>query len=140
MWKVFDSLETEEILGIELGGNFYSVGGHDDLDDDLDAIKLKIPSFLGKKDPEALCGIGGHGPYSNKGGEADKEKGQYMFSDQFGFIFLNMEAEFEERRVVQPKPYAKAEPPNSKKDAHTDGKGKFESQPTHDRDIKCLSV
>jgi hypothetical protein len=79
MWKVFDSLETEEILGIELGGNFYSVGGHDDLDDDLDAIKLKIPSFLGKKDPEALCGIGGHGPYSNKGGEADKEKGNTCF-------------------------------------------------------------
>jgi hypothetical protein len=22
--------------------------------------------------------------------EANKEKGQYMFSDQFGFIFLNM--------------------------------------------------
>jgi len=28
---------------------------------------------------------------------ANKEKGQYTFSDQFGFIFLNMEAEFEER-------------------------------------------
>jgi hypothetical protein len=29
--------------------------------------------------------------------DANKEKGQYMFSDQFGFIFLNMEAKFEER-------------------------------------------
>jgi len=28
---------------------------------------------------------------------ANKEKGQYTFSDQFGFIFLNMEAEFEKR-------------------------------------------
>jgi hypothetical protein len=35
--------------------------------------------------------------------------------------------------VVQPKPYAKAEPPKAKKDAHTDGKGKFESQPTTDK-------
>jgi len=26
-------------------GNFHSVGGHDDLDGDLDAIKLKISSF-----------------------------------------------------------------------------------------------
>jgi hypothetical protein len=40
--------------------------------------------------------------------------------------------------VVQPKPYAKAEPPKAKKDTHTDGKGKSESQPTHDRDIKCF--
>jgi len=40
--------------------------------------------------------------------------------------------------AVQPKPYAKAEPPKAKKDAHTDGKGKSESQPTRDRDIKCF--
>jgi hypothetical protein len=32
---------------------FRSVGGHADLDGDLDAIKLKIPSFQGKNDPEA---------------------------------------------------------------------------------------
>jgi hypothetical protein len=44
-----------------------------------------------------LCVIGGHGPYGNEGGEANKEKGQYTFSDQFGFIFLNIEAKFEER-------------------------------------------
>jgi hypothetical protein len=44
-----------------------------------------------------LCGIGGHGPYGDEGGEANKKKRQYTFSDQFGFIFLNMEAEFEER-------------------------------------------
>ena len=39
---------------------------------------------------------------------------------------------------VQPKPYAKAEPPKAKKDTHMDGKGKSESQPTRDRDIKCF--
>jgi len=33
--------------------NFCSVGGHADLDGDLDAIKLKIPSFQGKNDLEA---------------------------------------------------------------------------------------
>ena len=34
---------------------------------------------------------------ATKGGEANKEKGQYTFWDQFGFIFLNMEAKSEER-------------------------------------------
>jgi hypothetical protein len=44
-----------------------------------------------------LCGIGGHGPYDNEGGETNKKKRQYTFSNQFDFIFLNMEAESEER-------------------------------------------
>jgi hypothetical protein len=34
--------------------NFRSVGGHADFNGDLDAIKLKIPSFQGKNDPEAF--------------------------------------------------------------------------------------
>jgi hypothetical protein len=88
-----------------------------------------------------LCEIGGHSLYGNEGGEANKEKRQYTFSDQFGFIFLNIEVESEKRwGVVQPKPYAKAKPPNAKKDAHTDWKGKSESQPTLDRDIKCFNI
>jgi len=33
--------------------NFYNVGGHANLDGDLDAIKLEIPSFQGKNNPEA---------------------------------------------------------------------------------------
>jgi len=32
--------------------NFCNVGGHADFDGDLDAIKLKIPCFKGKNDPE----------------------------------------------------------------------------------------
>jgi len=40
--------------------------------------------------------------------------------------------------VVQPNLYAKAEPPKAKKDTHTDEKGKSESQPARDRDIKCF--
>jgi hypothetical protein len=43
----------------------------------------------------------------------------------------------------QPKPYymhAKVKPSQSKKVAYMDGKGKSESEPTRDRDIKCLSV
>jgi hypothetical protein len=47
---------------------------------------------------------------------------------------LNLKRE----RAVQPKPYAKAEPPKAKKDTHTDGKGKSESLPTRDTDIKCF--
>jgi hypothetical protein len=45
-------------LGIELGVNSTKgeisivFGGHDDFDGDLDAIKLKIPSFQGKNDPK----------------------------------------------------------------------------------------
>jgi hypothetical protein len=50
-----------------------------------------------------LCGIGGHGPYANDGGEVNKKKGQYTFSDQFGFFFLNMEAGSEERGDCPPK-------------------------------------
>ena len=42
--------------------------------------------------------------------------------------------------AVQPKPYAKAEPPKVKKDANTNGKGKSESQPTRDRDIKFFKL
>jgi hypothetical protein len=44
-----------------------------------------------------LCGIEEHGPYGNEGGETNKKKGKCAFSDQFVFIFLNIEAEFEER-------------------------------------------
>jgi hypothetical protein len=40
--------------------------------------------------------------------------------------------------AVQPKPYAKAEPPKAKNDSHMDRKGKSESQLTRDRDIKCF--
>jgi len=47
--KVFGNLRGNFYRG-QFGrrGNFCSVGGHDDLDGDLDAIKLKIPSFQGK--------------------------------------------------------------------------------------------
>jgi hypothetical protein len=50
--KVFGSLETTRG---QFGQreNFLNVGGHVDLDGDLDAIKLKIPSFQGKNDTEA---------------------------------------------------------------------------------------
>ena len=34
--------------------------------------------------------------------------------------------------------HAKAKPPKARKDAHMNGKGIFESQPTHDIDIKCF--
>ena len=33
--------------------NFRSLGTYEDMDGDLDTIKLKIPSFQGKNDPEA---------------------------------------------------------------------------------------
>jgi len=39
-------------------GNFHSIWEHDDLDGDLDAIKLKLPSFQGKNDPEVYLELG----------------------------------------------------------------------------------
>jgi hypothetical protein len=58
-----------------------------------------LPGLYHKAEPHQ------HGLYGNEGGEANKKKGQYTFSYQFGFIFLNMEAESEE--VVQLKTLCK---------------------------------
>ena len=33
--------------------NFHGMGTYQDMDEDLDTIKLKIPNFQGKNDPEA---------------------------------------------------------------------------------------
>jgi len=33
--------------------NFHGMGSYEDMDGDLDTIKLKIPNFQGKNDPEA---------------------------------------------------------------------------------------
>jgi len=38
-------------------GNFHNFRGRDDVDGDLDTIKLKIPTFQGKKDPKEYSGI-----------------------------------------------------------------------------------
>jgi len=43
-------------LGLDrtgLGGMFRGMGTYEDMDGDLDTIKLKIPNFQGKNDPEA---------------------------------------------------------------------------------------
>jgi hypothetical protein len=33
--------------------NFYGIGNYEDVDGDLNSMKLKIPNFQGKNDPEA---------------------------------------------------------------------------------------
>ena len=33
--------------------NFHGMGNYEDVDGDLDTIKLKIPNFQGKNDPKA---------------------------------------------------------------------------------------
>jgi hypothetical protein len=51
--------------------------------------------------------IGGHGPNGMKGGGANKKRGQYIFSDQFGFISSSTwRPNLKGEGVVQPKPYA----------------------------------
>ena len=48
---------VEELRGtkilVEVGGEFGGYGNYDDVDRNLDSIKLRIPTFLGKTDPEA---------------------------------------------------------------------------------------
>jgi hypothetical protein len=44
-----------------------------------------------------LCGGRGYGLYGDEGGKANKEKGQHMFSNQFGFIFISIDTESKER-------------------------------------------
>jgi len=67
-----------------------------------------------------------------------KRRGSTRFQTNSASSSLTCWPNLKREGVVQPKPYAKAKPPNAKKDTHTDGKGKSESQPTRDRDIKCF--
>jgi len=67
-----------------------------------------------------------------------KKRGSTRFQTNSASSSLTWRPNLNREGVVQPKPYAKAEPPNAKKDTHTDGKGKSKSQPTRDRDIKCF--
>jgi len=41
--------------------NFRGIGTYEDMDGDLDTIKLKIPNFQGKKRSRGLFGVGGKG-------------------------------------------------------------------------------
>jgi len=67
-----------------------------------------------------------------------KRRGSTRFQTNSTSSSSTWRPNFKREVVVQPKPYAKAEPPNAKTDAHTDWKGKSESQPTRNRDIKCF--
>ena len=67
-----------------------------------------------------------------------KKKSSTRFQTNSASSSLTWRPNLKREGVVQPKPYAKAKQPNAKKDTHTDGKGKSESQPTCDRDIQCF--
>jgi hypothetical protein len=67
-----------------------------------------------------------------------KRRGSTCFQTNLASSSTTWKPNLKREGVVQPKPYVKAEPPKAKKDAHTDGKGRSESQPTRDRDIKCF--
>jgi len=67
-----------------------------------------------------------------------KRRGSTRFQTNSALSSSTWRPNLKREGAVQPKPYAKAEPPKAKKDTHTDGKGKSESQPTRDRDIKCF--
>jgi len=68
-----------------------------------------------------------------------KRKGNTCFQTNLASSSSTWRLNLKRKGVVHPKPYAKAKPPKAKRDAHTDGKGKSKSQPTHDRDIKCFN-
>ena len=67
-----------------------------------------------------------------------KRRGSTHFQTNSASSSSTWRLDLKREGVVQPKPYAKAKPPKAKKDVHTNGKGKFESQSTCDRYIKCL--
>jgi len=67
-----------------------------------------------------------------------KRKGYTCFQTNSASSSSTWSPNLKRKRVVQPKPYAKVEPPKAKNDTHTDGEGKSKSQPTRDRDIKCF--
>jgi len=67
-----------------------------------------------------------------------KRKGSTCFQTNSTSSSSTWRPNLKREEVVQPKPYAKAEPPKAKKDTYTNGKGKSKSQPTRDRDIKCF--
>jgi len=70
-----------------------------------------------------------------------KRRGSTHFQTKSASSFSTWRLNLKRDGAVQPKPYAKAEPPKAKKDTYMDGKGKSKSQPTRDRYIKwfkCL--
>jgi hypothetical protein len=84
-----------------------------------------------------LCGIGGHGLIT-KVERQIKRRGSTRFQTNSASFSSTWRPNLKREGAVQPKPFAKAEPPKAKKDTHTNGKGKYESQPTRERDIKCF--
>jgi hypothetical protein len=79
--------------------------------------------------------------YGNECGETNNENENQMFLDQFGFIFISMEAKLEGRKAAQTKPFVltNAEPPKAKDETFTGFKGKFDSKPKCTQDVKCFS-
>jgi hypothetical protein len=67
-----------------------------------------------------------------------KRGGSTRFQTNSASSFSSWRLNLKREGAIQLKRYAKAEPRKAKKDAHTDRKGKSESQPTCDRDINCL--
>jgi hypothetical protein len=54
-----------------------------------------------------------------------KRRGSTCFQTNLSLSSSTWRPNLKKEGVVQPKPYAKVEPPKAKKDAHTDGKGKI---------------
>ncbi|KAL3567897.1 hypothetical protein D5086_030548 [Populus alba] len=133
--------------------NFCSVGGHADLDGDLDSIKLKIPSFQEggmEKRPGLNQGYRSVDEYFKKmeitmiraNVIEDREATMARFLNGLNRDIANVielqhcveledmvhmatkRPNFKTEGDAQPKPYARAEPPKAKKDTHMDGGGK----------------
>ena len=75
---------------------------------------------------------------ATKGERQITRKGSTRFQTNLTSFSSTWRPDLKSEVVVQPKSYAKAKPPKAKKDVHTNGKGKSESQPTCDGDIKCF--
>uniref|UniRef100_A0A2N9GV56 CCHC-type domain-containing protein n=1 Tax=Fagus sylvatica TaxID=28930 RepID=A0A2N9GV56_FAGSY len=121
--------EDEEDLASEVGsgrhrrvrrerGHEWNPGGRDGVDRSLGSIKMKIPSFQGRTDPEVERQL--------------KRKGTARYTSVSNTTW---KSKWDKNDPAEAK--RKTEPPMGK-DEGTSNKPKVESQPSRNRDIKCF--
>uniref|UniRef100_A0A2N9IJU3 CCHC-type domain-containing protein n=1 Tax=Fagus sylvatica TaxID=28930 RepID=A0A2N9IJU3_FAGSY len=152
--------EDEEDLASEVGsgrhrrvrrerGHEWNPGGRDGVDRSLGSIKMKIPSFQGRTDPEGSRSVEDYHKEMEvamirANVEEDREATMARFlsglnRDIANVIELQHYVEIEDMVHMAMKLEAKrkTEPPKGK-DEGTSNKPKVESQPSRNRDIKCF--
>uniref|UniRef100_A0A2N9FMN8 CCHC-type domain-containing protein n=1 Tax=Fagus sylvatica TaxID=28930 RepID=A0A2N9FMN8_FAGSY len=152
--------EDEEDLASEVGsgrhrrvrrerGHEWNPGGRDGVDRSLGSIKMKIPSFQGRTDPEGSRSVEDYHKEMEvamirANVEEDREATMARFlsglnRDIANVIELQHYVEIEDmvHMAMKLKQRERPKPPRGK-DEGTSNKPKVESQPSRNRDIKCF--